>query len=145
MKRFIIGALIVGVVATFSAAIAPETSAAPATPKDPFVGAWTGIDEVDGSNMWLVIGRGLGRWHPVLWQEDYFTACEGEPGTGFGSAFTDRFDQQLVHVRVYIVCWTRGETITADVDLNYRDNDTLGGGHVVDPPGWERLRPRPKH
>jgi len=141
MKRFIIGALIVGVIATFSVAIAPKTSAAPTTANDPFVGAWTGIDEADGSNMRLLIGRGFGRWHPILWLEGYFSACEGEPGTAFGRAITDRSDENLVHASVWIVCWTRGETLRADVELTYRDDDTLGGGGVVDPPGWERLWP----
>src|SRR5512139_3081816 len=51
----------------------PNTGAAP----DPFVGAWTASDPVDGSQMRLAIGFGRGNYRINLF-DDSASACNGD-------------------------------------------------------------------
>ena len=72
MKRFIIAAVVVSLVATFAVAISSSKASA-GPPGDPFRGVWTATDNVDDSNLTLRITPGLA----VVLSDDRATGCPG--------------------------------------------------------------------
>jgi hypothetical protein len=81
MKRFIIGGLVVGLMAALSIGLASDNSRAA---KDPFVGAWWSTD-VDGSYQRVSIGGGGTGIYHLAYLDDDATWCGG------GQGHCDRF------------------------------------------------------
>jgi hypothetical protein len=93
-------------------------STASAAPKSPFKGVWRAVD-LDGSNIQLSIaGGGQGIFH-LIWTDDYWGICEGDPGLGKGVGELDENDPYILHTDWIIKCTSRHESYPYQFDAEY--------------------------
>jgi hypothetical protein len=97
VKRFIIGGLVVVVMAALSMGLASDNSRAA---KDPFVGAWWSTDG-DGSYQRVSIGGGSGGVYHVAYFDDWATVCGGGQATVIGSGSADGYVLQTESLPVH--------------------------------------------
>ena len=138
MKRFIIAALVVGVITgLFLGVTSAGRAGASAMGKDPLKGAWEAIDPSDNSHMQLMIGGGPGGTYHVTWVEDYWTGCGGEPGIGIGTGSMDGAnDETLLHIDLLLRFPTTNQTFEFDLAFTYSEaDDTLSGSGAI----WHRV------
>jgi hypothetical protein len=129
MKRFIIGGLVVGLMAALSIGLASDNSRAA---KDPFVGAWESID-LDGSHQRLSIGGGSGAYH-VAYFDDWATLCGGGQATAIGSGSAADYD---LHTEPLLVRCLKQHFILGYMDFTFTYNpatDTLVSDVI-----WNRI------
>jgi hypothetical protein len=134
MKRFvrilvIISLLVVTLIASASATAAPPTN--------PFRGFWEGTD-IDGSNLHLLLVGGRSSLR-VIWLDDYWTICDGDPGLGRGHGTVDSADPNLFHAEITFTCtgalW---DTLMMDFVYNPADDTIATGLGTPDEVIWHR-------
>jgi hypothetical protein len=108
----------------------------------PWVGRWQTMDiPGDGSTNTLTIAHaGGGGYYRLIWQETYFTLCEGEPGIGRGTGVDSAHGMETT-----FNFYCRGVlTLTINMLLVY---DHATDTFVSDPGGlnqtWDRVTPVP--
>lgn len=78
-------------------------STASAASKSPFKGRWSAVD-VDGSNIRMTIAGGGRGVYRVIWVDDYWSICDGDPGSGRGTGTIDSANPNLMTVSLDIYC-----------------------------------------
>jgi len=115
------------------------TSVAYAAAPSPFVGAWKGVDVVDGSDIRLAIaGGGASPFH-ITWTESYFSFCEGKAGIMKGTGFLSSDDPNLLVADLQIRCFTMDKSFSFEEFFRYDANtDTITAEGLNTPQTWNR-------
>ena len=91
-----------------------------------FIGLWQGIDEVDGSEILVLISDDGNGAFALLWRETFFTVCtnergfDGRRGVIKGTASLDPGNEHILRTELDIFCFDppHSELIRANVTLN---------------------------
>jgi len=120
MKQIVITVAVVGVMVLLLTSVAHAESEGRR-----FIGLWQGIDEVDGSEILVLISDDENEPFVLLWRETFFTICanergfDGRRGVIKGTAYLDPGDQPILRTRLDITCFDppHSELIRANVTL----------------------------
>lgn len=114
MKFFLRTLMILSLLAVFAGGLVTTQTA----DAQPFTrvhrGMWTATD-IDGSNLkLLIVGGGRGTYR-LIWLDDYWSICDGDPGLGRGTGTVDASDANVLHVTLSFYCTgTLWDTLTMD-------------------------------
>ncbi len=116
MKQFFMTVVVVGVMALLLTSVAHADSKGKR-----FIALWEGIDEVDGSEIKILINDDGNGAFKLLWRETFFTVCANngfDSGGGVikGTAALDPGNQDILLTVIYIFC-IEGTTSTR-IDIN---------------------------
>ena len=121
MKRIFMTVVVVGVMALLLTSVAHADSKGKR-----FIALWEGIDEVDGSEIKILINDDGNGAFKVLWRETFFTVCaneigfDGRRGVIKGTAALDPGNQDILRTELDIFCieGTTSTPININVGLN---------------------------
>lgn len=127
--------LAVGLIATLVASVVPTVFAAP--PSAAQSGNWQAVD-VDGSNLDLAIAGGGGGTYRLIWRDDFWTLCDGDPGFGRGTASVDSIDPNVLHANIDFYC-SGALALSVSFDFTYDPaTDTMTDTVTGVPVTWTR-------
>ena len=78
-------------------------SAASAGTRNPFIGPWEAVD-IDNSNLRLTFAGGGQGIFRLIWLDDYWSVCDGDPGLGRGTGTIDDTNPNLMHTSIDFFC-----------------------------------------